>query len=650
MEADGTIRLMLPDGTVIPASPENRERAERLWLTVDREVEVRINKELLTDEVKIEGTHAENLKDIDNYEKELKNQRTDNGNGNDTGTANGNGTGKRNDTATGNGTELELEREQNELLRRELAQMKLARACDAAVTMERERCRKEMDLMTERHTAALAATVTAATHTLSSTNEAILPYSSGLAISDPAVNLIDEIVNLIPLDSHLRVTKSGTATTATISDLYAQTMTTAADLKNIVVGRPVKSSLRFALEKLKNSLRSRKQMSDAVATGCMIRAIAELCPELEYRLISALKMAASMCHSDRIEVKEKVDQCGETITIGYNMLCLTVEKLPGMAELVSYDWDRLLVKSFGDLVLSYVCYESNLAEKLKLSRRLWESVKGDNEKDCERYLFAENQAFDTCTSWLGSVIVNDLDRFNHLLKNSPVAVKSAYISYLANPENDVNQNSVLTMDYDRLLKVFRKIWQMAQTTIQMTASLLQQQPTAMAPSVTNTAASWSQMAAQDVPLNPVPPLGCKASDINIRCAEHGCDDIFVFTVQQQMTNKERGYNNQPRRCPAHRRRGPCNTFSDNGSCSFGSECKFAHIGADGTLLNPIAGDTRLVSDRGADDAGMKNFPCKNFQTGTCLAGPACPFKHVLIDIVPETGFTGLAKPVVRFNP
>ena len=62
----------------------------------------------------------------------------------------------------------------------------------------------------------------------------------------------------------------------------------------------------------------------------MIRAIAELCPELEYRLISALKMAASMCHSDRIEVKEKVDQCGETITIGYNMLCLTVEKLPGM--------------------------------------------------------------------------------------------------------------------------------------------------------------------------------------------------------------------------------------------------------------------------------------------------------------------------------
>ena len=95
------------------------------------------------------------------------------------------------------------------------------------------------------------------------------------------MNLVDEVVNLIPLDSHLRVTKSGTTTTATISDLYAQTMTTAADLKNIVVGRPVKSSLRFALEKLKNSLRSRKQMSDAVATGCMIRAIAELCPELE---------------------------------------------------------------------------------------------------------------------------------------------------------------------------------------------------------------------------------------------------------------------------------------------------------------------------------------------------------------------------------
>jgi hypothetical protein len=132
------------------------------------------------------------------------------------------------------------------------------------------------------------------------------------------VNLVDEIVNLIPLDSHLRITKSRTTTTVTISDLYAQTMTTAIDLKNIVAGRPVKSSLRFALEKLKNSLRSRKQMSDAIVIGCVIRAIAELCPwpELEYRLISTLGMASSMCHSERIEVQEKVDQCGRIVIIG----------------------------------------------------------------------------------------------------------------------------------------------------------------------------------------------------------------------------------------------------------------------------------------------------------------------------------------------
>ena len=53
MEADGNISLVLLDGTVIPASPENLERAESLWLRVDSEVDLKMDQELFDDAMKL---------------------------------------------------------------------------------------------------------------------------------------------------------------------------------------------------------------------------------------------------------------------------------------------------------------------------------------------------------------------------------------------------------------------------------------------------------------------------------------------------------------------------------------------------------------------------------------------------------------------
>ena len=64
MEADGNISLFLPDGTVILALPENRERAASLWLKVDSEVDLKMDRELIEDAMKIEKTTTATVTEI----------------------------------------------------------------------------------------------------------------------------------------------------------------------------------------------------------------------------------------------------------------------------------------------------------------------------------------------------------------------------------------------------------------------------------------------------------------------------------------------------------------------------------------------------------------------------------------------------------
>ena len=397
--------------------------------------------------------------------------------------------------------------------------------------------------------------------------------------------------------------------------------------------------MRFA--KLKLSIRSRKQTGDAVAAGCVIQATAILCPELRYRLISALKMAASICHSERLDVLPQVSQQGKTFMLTPEMQSMTVEHLPGIAELVVNNWDSELVQSFENLILSYVCFDAGVAQKLTMSRALWQNVNAGDETDCERYMFAENEAFESCTSWLGSNIVTDIDRFNHLMNNSSPVVKTAYISYLASPANNVTQNSVLIMGFDQLIEVYRKAWVMAQTTAEMTASLLGSQVPATI-KLSSCLKPWTQLASHNAPVAEQRPLSnSQLSDITIHCAEPGCDEPFIFTVQQQLKHQELGFKNKPRRCSTHRKnRGMCNNFARTGDCSFGSECRFKH-----EEDNDTPAFSAMGSHAGELKPGSVNILCTNFQKGTCLQGRDCFMQHTVSDVVPEEGFTGLKKRV-----
>ena len=49
VNANSDVYLFLPDGTILPASSANRQRAEKLWLSMDSEIDLNVNVELSDD-------------------------------------------------------------------------------------------------------------------------------------------------------------------------------------------------------------------------------------------------------------------------------------------------------------------------------------------------------------------------------------------------------------------------------------------------------------------------------------------------------------------------------------------------------------------------------------------------------------------------
>ena len=139
------------------------------------------------------------------------------------------------------------------------------------------------------------------------------------------------------------------------------------------------------------------------------------------------------------------------------------------------------------MVLSYVCYESDVTGKLAQAKSKWLQISGTDVTECEDYLAAEKKAFDTCSSWFGKEVDTDFHRFELLLEKSPEAVKSAYIQYLSNPENKVTESSVMRMEYADMLTVFQTVWNAAKVSFSVSSRLNVSQ-------AQNQSQSWSAVA------------------------------------------------------------------------------------------------------------------------------------------------------------
>ena len=95
------------------------------------------------------------------------------------------------------------------------------------------------------------------------------------------------------------------------------------------------------------------------------------------------------------------------------------------------------------------------------------------------------------------------------------------------------------------------------------------------------------------------------------------------------------YNNVPTKCQDHRTPGNCDQFTATGSCDYGDQCKFQHIGADGRLMNEQGNaQSGRTAFRDLAPGSLKRY-CKYNEDENCHLGDNCPFTHKGREIAQE---------------
>ena len=337
-------------------------------------------------------------------------------------------------------------------------------------------------------------------------------------------------------------------------------------------------------------------------------------------------MASAAVHSERLEMIGQLQENGKGRSIQNNMMQLTLEQLPGIVELVEQNWKAESCRSFEDLVVAYVCFEGNPFEKLKESKLARAAVvsAAASATDCEKILFEEEEACRVCDSWFGGEVFSAFDRFQEIMQCSSAAVRGAYLTQLANPQSDTTDVKLMRMNITELREAYRTAWQSADVGMKAGVQLGLAKSCAGMANAAVKADNSTRSTSGDTG-NRQEHSGIQTGDISLSCKV--CNKSFVFTVQNQASNKARGYNNMPTKCEEHRTPGLCDQFSKDGNCSYGDACKFQHrqSQAEQSGSSQTAGGTRSSFDQLLP--GSISRVCTFFDAGTCHKGDNCPYTH-----------------------
>ena len=110
-------------------------------------------------------------------------------------------------------------------------------------------------------------------------------------------------------------------------------------------------SLRFTLSRFGNSLVSMKQCGETEKMVCTLLAVDKYFPALANKLVAGITMAAAVKHEVRTALAQQLAEDGRSIAVLPELMQRSLEELPGIAELVSSDWDaEYVVCRFGLVV------------------------------------------------------------------------------------------------------------------------------------------------------------------------------------------------------------------------------------------------------------------------------------------------------------
>jgi len=118
-----------------------------------------------------------------------------------------------------------------------------------------------------------------------------------------------------------------------------------------------------------------------VTSICTLLAVSKYCPELKHKIRDGIVMAASMVHQERLIQINTIKKNGQSIAVPTELTQRTLTQMPGIAEMNSSKWLQEQIISFKDLVLEYIGFDSDKANKLKIARQKLSTVSGKAEKD-----------------------------------------------------------------------------------------------------------------------------------------------------------------------------------------------------------------------------------------------------------------------------
>ena len=197
-------------------------------------------------------------------------------------------------------------------------------------------------------------------------NRRLVAISNSMPLNHYAVDVVSDLVNCVPLEKMLRQeSNAGTATVSTVAEMFDKTMEKTPQLKQMIVARAGGSNLEFVLKQFRMKLFSRKEPGDVTMMACLILAMDQFCTGLSHKVKTGVIKAASLVHSDRLELISVVEDSGKLGPVPKEMKGMRLAELPGMIELFDGAEMKEFCSSFETLVMKYVCYEPDVPGKLR---------------------------------------------------------------------------------------------------------------------------------------------------------------------------------------------------------------------------------------------------------------------------------------------
>ena len=114
------------------------------------------------------------------------------------------------------------------------------------------------------------------------------------------MNLVDELLGLIRLDRRLQPKRDGMSTevnATSVADFFDTTITRNPALKALITDRPKGSAMRSGVEKFRNAFCTRKQASEKVNMGVVIKAMSDFIVGLSHKVIMCSSKNGISCGS-----------------------------------------------------------------------------------------------------------------------------------------------------------------------------------------------------------------------------------------------------------------------------------------------------------------------------------------------------------------